>query len=191
MDRALIDYLTVVYVTKGGRAYGEECVSQLEHALQCALQAEEEGASDALVAASLLHDSGHLLFEGGASPARCGVDDRHEYRPIRMLRRHFADAVLAPIRLHVAAKRYLCAIDPEYGAALSPASLRSLELQGGPFSSEAAKRFIRQPHATAAVRLRTWDDRAKIPGKATPPLSHYVHVLLRCAHESADTQSET
>jgi len=191
MDRALIDYLTVVYATEGSRAYGEESVSQLEHALQCALLAEEEGASDALVAASLLHDVGHLLFEASTGSGGRGIDDRHEYRPIRMLRRAFGEAVLGPIRLHVAAKRYLCAVDPNYGRALSPASRRSLELQGGPFACEAAKRFIRQPHAANAVRLRTWDDRAKLPGRTTLPFGHYLEALLRCAHEPADTKSPT
>ena len=178
-------------MTKGSRAYGEESVSQLEHALQCALLAEEEGASDALVAASLLHDVGHLVYETDPVQGARRTDDRHEYRPIRMLRRHFGDAVLAPIRLHVAAKRYLCTLDRDYWRSLSAASRCSLELQGGLYSPESAHRFISQPYASDAVRVRTWDDRAKVAGKTTRPFSHYVDVLMRCAHEPADTRSAT
>ena len=190
MSDTLFDYLSALYVTKGGRWYGGERVTQLEHALQCALLAEEAGASDALIAASLLHDLGHLLHER-VDPAPRHLDDRHEYRPIHTLRSHFDDDVLAPIMLHVAAKRYLCAVDVAYRRRLSQASKESLALQGGPFTPADAKAFIGQPHAWDAVRLRTWDDAAKVPARTTPQLGHYIAILMRCARVPADTESET
>jgi len=85
--------------------------------------------------------------------------------------------VLEPIRLHVDAKRYLCATEPSYWAALSEGSQRSLELQGGPFSEAELQSFIAQPFAEEAVRLRRYDDLAKVPGKATPDFKYFAEKL--------------
>lgn len=172
-----IDRLLTLLSAKGGAQYGEEAVTQLEHALQCAALAEAEGAPAASVAAALLHDIGHLLHRHGDSPALRGIDDRHEALGGKALGRDFAAAVAEPVRLHVAAKRYLCAADPEYFARLSPASVRSLALQGGPMAAEEAARFPALPHAEAAIRVRQWDDAAKVRGRKTPPLEHYRAVL--------------
>lgn len=164
----------------GGRAYSGEPVSQIEHALQSALLAEQAGASPALITAAFLHDIGHLINDQGESPTMRGIDDRHEYVAIPRLRGLFCDAVLAPIRLHVDAKRYLCArgdgrmSGPQYLAALSADSVRSLKLQGGVFSEAEADAFIAQPHAPDAVKVRLWDDLAKVAGRPTPPLAHYM-----------------
>lgn len=165
----------------GAYRYGGEAVSQLAHALQCAQLAEAEKARDELVIAALLHDLGHLLGNHGEEAAQHGVDDKHQFRAMPMLRRIFEPAVTEPIRLHVNAKRYLCCVDPAYYASLSPASKASLELQGGSYSVEEAKRFITQPYARDAARLRTWDDRAKTPGKPVPDLAHFQAVMARCA----------
>jgi len=170
-----------LFADKGGEQYTGEPVTQLEHALQSALLAEQEGADDALVTAALLHDLGHLLHDFGATPTMAGVDDVHQYRVLPFLRGLFGDAVLDPIKLHVDAKRYLCATRADYFASLSDDSKRSLALQGGVFPPEAAARFIAQPGAKAAVRLRIWDDLAKTDGLPTPPLSHYLERARRCA----------
>jgi phosphonate degradation associated HDIG domain protein len=172
-----IERLLALLATKGEAQYGEEAVSQLEHALQCAMLAEEEGADSATVAAALLHDIGHLLHKLGENPARRGIDDRHEALGGKALLRDFGAATAEPVRLHVAAKRWLCAADPDYFARLSPASVRSLALQGGPMTTEEAARFLAQPHAEAAIRVRRWDDAAKVPGKKTQPIEHYRAVL--------------
>jgi len=161
----------------GGDVYGGERVRQLEHALQCAALAEDEGAPATLIAASLLHDIGHLIHDLGERPAARGIDDRHELLGRQWLARWFGEAVTEPVRLHVNAKRYLTATDPEYFATLSAASTRSLELQGGPFSPELAAGFIGLPFAREAVRLRRWDDEAKVPGKTTPDLAHFRRYL--------------
>ncbi|HEV2299925.1 MAG TPA: HD domain-containing protein, partial [Stellaceae bacterium] len=160
-----IDRLLTLLSAKGGAQYGEEAVTQLEHALQCAALAAAEGAPAASIAAALLHDIGHLLHRHGDSPALRGIDDRHEALGGKALARDFAAAVAEPVRLHVAAKRYLCAADPEYFARLSPASVRSLALQGGPMPAEEAARFLALPHAEAAIRVRQWDDAAKVPDR--------------------------
>jgi phosphonate degradation associated HDIG domain protein len=172
-----ISDICVLFARKGGRAYAGEPVNQLEHALQTAMRAEEECAGPALVTAALLHDLGHLLNDQGESPTLRGVDDLHQYAALPFLRALFDDDVLVPIRLHVDAKRHLCATRDGYLEALSADSKRSLALQGGPFTPEEAKAFIAQPHAEDAVRLRLWDDLAKVEGGVTPPLAHFVAAI--------------
>ncbi len=170
-----------VFARRGGEQYAGEPVTQLQHALQCALFAEQEGAGDELVTAALLHDLGHLLHDLGATPSLQGVDDVHQYRALPFLRSLFTGAVTLPIKLHVDAKRYLCATDSGYFERLSPDSKRSLALQGGIFDPAQADAFIRQAGAPDAVRLRRWDDQAKADGLATPPLAHYLQRAGRCA----------
>ena len=128
-----------LFTTYGAMAYGGEPVTQLQHALQSAALAENAGAGEALVGAAFLHDLGHLLNLQGETPSARGIDDLHQYFALPFLRPLFNDAVLEPIRLHVDAKRCLCAIDAEYFSKLSADSVRSLKLQGGIFSEEEAE----------------------------------------------------
>ena len=172
-----ISDICILFARKGGRAYDGEPVTQLEHALQAASRAELSGATPAIVTAALLHDLGHLLNDQGDTPTLRGVDDVHQYAALPFLRGLFDEDVLAPIKLHVDAKRYLCATRTEYYDALSVDSKRSLTLQGGIFTRAQADAFIAQPHARDAVDVRLWDDLAKIAGAPTPPLAHYVPVM--------------
>jgi phosphonate degradation associated HDIG domain protein len=181
VETPLIARIEALFRDKGERAYTGEPVSQLEHALQSAMLADADGASEDLVAAALLHDLGHLLNDLGDTPTARGLDDRHQYAALKLLRGRLPATVLDPIRLHVDAKRYLCATDPAYLSLLSADSVRSLALQGGPFDAPGAQRFIEQPHAADAVRVRLWDDRAKVAGAATPPLEHFLQRLERLA----------
>ena len=181
----MIDQIIGLYEAKGGRAYEGEGVTQLEHALQSAWLAEQAGASRELVCAALLHDIGHLLNDKGETPTLRGVDDLHQYMALPFLRLFFPESVLAPIRLHVDAKRYLCATRPEYYAGLSADSQRSLALQGGVFSPAEAERFIDQPHAADAINVRLWDDAAKVAGARTPGLAHFETALRAVALRSA------
>lgn len=167
----------------GGTQYSGEPVTQTEHALQTAFFAERSGADDELVTACLLHDLGHLLADAhdhGDTPTLRGVDDLHQFSALPFLRGLVSDRVLDAIRWHVDAKRYLCATRPAYQAALSADSQRSLVLQGGVFSADEAAAFIDRPHAADAVRLRLWDDQAKVDGLATPELAHYLARARRC-----------
>lgn len=175
-----IEEITALFQTRGAAQYGGEAINQLQHALQCAHLAERSGASPELVAAALLHDLGHLLVQ--QEPAKeAGVDDLHQFLALPFLRGVFPDAVLEPIRMHVDAKRYLCRVDSQYQASLSPASQRSLALQGGAFSGEEAAAFMAQAFAADAVALRRWDDQAKDPAAAVPDWAHYLGVLKQAA----------
>ena len=176
-----LDDIEQLFARKGGEHYTGEPVTQLEHALQTALQAENEGAGDALVTAALLHDLGHLLHDLGETPSQHGMDDLHQYRAIPFLRGLFPDEVLGAISQHVDAKRYLCAARAGYFEALSEDSKRSLKLQGGVFTPTEAEAFVARPGAPEAMRLRIWDDLAKTAGLATPPLQHFMARARRCA----------
>ena len=169
-----ITEIVALFEAKGYAQYDGEPVTQLEHALQSAQLAEQAGASSELIAASLLHDLGHLLHDMDGTPTQQGKDDLHQYRSRAYLKHLFGPATLDPIRLHVDAKRYLCAREPGYLEALSPDSQRSLILQGGVFDEAQASQFEALPHALDAVRLRRWDDSAKCAGAQTPDLAHYA-----------------
>jgi phosphonate degradation associated HDIG domain protein len=166
---------------RGGEQYSGEPVTQLQHALQTAQRAEEAGADDALVTAALLHDLGHLLREIGQTPTLRGVDDLHQFVALPFLRGTFPDPVLDAIGLHVDAKRYLCQAQPGYREQLSADSQRSLALQGGVFDAGEAAAFIARPGAAQAVRLRLWDDLAKLADLPTPPLEHYLRRAACCS----------
>lgn len=159
------------------RQYGDEDVSQLEHALQCAALADVEDGRPAMIIAALLHDVGHLVHKSDLSLIRRGTDDRHELMGGRLLEWWFGPAVAVPVRLHVAAKRYLCRAEPGYWDLLSVVSKASLEIQGGPFTLEEAAAFSQLPYAIEAVRLRRWDERAKIADLVVPPLANYRDLI--------------
>lgn len=181
----IVERILDLFATRGAAAYHGEAVSQEEHALQAAELAEREGAPDALVVAALLHDVGHLLEGQDEDLAERGVDGRHEEAAHAWLSEYFGPEVTEPIRLHVAAKRYLCAVDPGYLNGLSPASRLSLELQGGPMDRDEIAAFERNAFFKEAVRLRHWDDTAKVPGLAVPGPSHYRGRLEAVARGAA------
>lgn len=175
----VVDQIIELFATKGHDAYVGEPVSQLEHALQSAYHAESLGASDALVVAALLHDIGHLVHKLREDAADHGVDTRHEHLGQAWLARYFGPEVTEPIALHVPAKRYLCATDAEYQSQLSPASVQSLALQGGPLGDDEVRAFEQHPFYREAVTLRRCDDLAKVPNLAVPPLDHYRERMNR------------
>jgi gamma-butyrobetaine dioxygenase len=172
-----VDYLVELFETRGDAEYLGEPVSQKEHALQCAELVLQDGAPDALVAAALLHDIGHLL--PGDDSAQPGADPMHEEKASAWLRSYFDWDVTEPIRLHVIAKRYLCTIQPSYFERLSQASIESLALQGGRLSSDQAEAFESETHFQAALRVRRWDEAAKNPARVVPELKTYVPLLRR------------
>jgi [1-hydroxy-2-(trimethylamino)ethyl]phosphonate dioxygenase len=173
----LIEEIFTVFREHGSEQYLGEPVSMTEHMLQAAYAAEQDGAPPRLVAAALLHDYGHFIHDLPADAADHGIDTQHEEVAHAFLSRHFGPGIAEPIRLHVAAKRYLCATDLSYLRQLSPASLHSLDLQGGPFDADEIAAFERSPYADDAVRLRRYDDIGKVAGLATPDLEHYRGVL--------------
>ena len=170
-----------LFASEGAADYLGEAVTQSEHMLQAAALAEKAGAPPALVAAALLHDVGHFAGALTGHDLMSGTDTRHGEAGAAWLARWFGEEVTEAVRLHVAAKRYLCAVEPGYAAALSPASVYTLGVQGGPMQDAELAEFEANQYAAAAVRVRRWDDAAKDPGAQVPPLRHFENVLRTLA----------
>jgi len=173
--------ILALYESRGTAAYFGERVSMAEHGLQAAHFARAEGAPQALVIAALLHDIGHLLEDTPEEIEDWTLDARHEEIGARWLAQHFDAAVYEPVRLHVSAKRYLCASDPGYFARLSAASVHTLKLQGGPMSASELAQFEAQSFWREALRVRHWDDQGKVAGLKTLALSDYAPLIERLA----------
>lgn len=173
--------IVALFKERGSSQYGHEAVTQLQHALQAARLAEAEGADAELIVAALLHDVGHLLHDLPEEAPDQGIDDRHEVLGERWLEKHFSARVVEPVRLHVDAKRYLCAAEAGYLEILSAPSRQSLMLQGGPMNASEVAEFRSHPHYERAVRLRRWDDLAKDPSLRTPPIEHFATYLDEAA----------
>jgi phosphonate degradation associated HDIG domain protein len=169
---------------RGGAAYFGEPVSQLEHALQTAHCAAQAGSPPELVVAALLHDIGHLLHDMPENVADASIDTRHEIAGYEWLSARFGPTVAGPVRDHVAAKRYLCRVEPEYMTHLSPASIQSLQLQGGRFDNDEVNEFESRPRYRQSVALRRWDDEAKVPGLLVPPMEEYRVILVAASLRS-------
>lgn len=176
---SVIAAIDEAFAKRGHEGYGEG-VSQLDHALQCAFCAERDGASPALIAATLLHDIGHMLHDLPEDIADQGIDTEHESLGSSWLSQYFGPEVTEPVRLHVDAKRYLAAVKPGYYERLSAASILSLKLQGGVFTKKQAAEFAAQSFAEDAVKLRRWDEEGKEVGMRTPALAHFYRYVEAC-----------
>ena len=174
--RAVVEKVFSRFRDRGHMQYGET-VTEAQHALQCATFAEKSGEPSAVIVACLLHDYGHLCHEMGEDIADRGVDAQHEDIGAAHLARWFVDEIVEPVRLHVAAKRYLCWKEPTYLDGLSAASKKSLELQGGPMSAVEAQAFESNAHYDSAVRVRKYDDMGKVPDMATSELEAFRSMI--------------
>jgi gamma-butyrobetaine dioxygenase len=186
-----VDQLAKLFAEQGESEYLGEAVTQAEHMFQAAACAEQSGASNALIAAALLHDVGHLFQSTGNNTSAntntgeisgrdlmdTGTDNRHSHTGADWLAAWFPEAVTEPVRLHVAAKRYLCAVEPGYFDQLSEASVFTLSVQGGPMSDAEVAEFEAGPYAQDAVTLRRWDEAAKDPDAQVPAFDHYRTLL--------------
>ncbi len=174
---SLMDEICALFDKRGSAAYFGEAVSMTEHALQAANAGRVQGAPPELIVAALLHDVGHLVEDVPDDIAAWTVDAKHEELGSRWLASWFGPEVCEPVRLHVPAKRYLCAVDPNYFAQLSSASVRTLELQGGPMSVDEVAAFEGERFFREAVRVRRWDEQAKVVGLTTPGLLDYRNLI--------------
>ena len=171
-------HIHAAFAKRGHETYGEG-VNQLDHGLQCAHFAQRDGASEAQIVAALLHDIGHLVHNLPSDIADQGIDTQHESLGSVWLSRYFGPEVTEPGVLHVAAKRYLAAVEPGYFESLSDASVLSLGLQGGPIDQSQVKSFEANPYFKEAVALRRWDEEGKIVGFKGPVLADFDAIVAR------------
>ena len=172
--------IATLLTEQGDGTYGLANVRQVQHALQAAWLAERDGVPASLITAALLHDIGHMVHDLVENPAAEGIDGRHENVGEAWLARMFGPEVTEPVRLHVAAKRFLCGAEPKYFGKLSADSIQSLQLQGGPMNEAEMAAFLTNPHADAAVQLRRYDEDAKVKGLETPPVAHFIPYVAQC-----------
>jgi [1-hydroxy-2-(trimethylamino)ethyl]phosphonate dioxygenase len=173
--------LGAIYDRRGASAYFGEAVTVTEHCLQAAYFARAADAPEALVIAALLHDVGHLVSAVPDDIAEWTDDAHHELVGGGWLAKRFGPEISEPVRLHVPAKRYLCATDPGYFSKLSAASVVTLKLQGGPMTAAEIAAFEAKPYWREAIRVRQWDDEGKIAGLRTPDFSSYAALIDRLA----------
>ncbi len=176
MTTVVIDRIFGLFERFGSERYGEDA-TQLQHALQVAELARRAECTPALIAAALLHDIGQLMDDAGNAAQMRGIDARHEVSGAKFLQGHFPASVFEPVRLHVAAKRYLCAVDAAYLENLSRASALSLKYQGGPMSPAEVLAFEAEPLHADAVTLRRFDDTGKLSDWYPPGLESYRALL--------------
>ena len=178
----IVAFIADIFERRGAESYLGEPVTMAQHMLQGAALAEAEGAPDELVAAALLHDIGHYTSEFGPYSPDDTTDNHHDDAGAEVLKHFFPAVIVDCVRLHVAAKRYLCASDPGYFDCLSSASVHTLQLQGGPMSASEVAAFEAEPHFREAVRVRIWDEGGKEPDMQTPDFAHYIPLLERVRH---------
>ena len=169
----IVNHIEDVFTRRGAESYLGEDVTMAQHMLQAAQSAEKSGAEDSLIVAALLHDIGHFKNEIPETALAKGKNNYHEEASANFLEDYFPISVVEPIRQHVSAKRYLCAVKSDYFERLSPASIHSLKLQGGPMNEEEIKEFEKNDYLEQCIKLRYWDDDAKDPRRLCPSFSFY------------------
>ena len=175
----IVEFIADIFERRGAEDYLGEPVTVSEHMLQCADLAEKAGAEEELVAAALLHDIGHFTSEFGTYSPDDEEDRHHDEAGAEVLGPFFPPVVTECVRLHVAAKRYLCAVDPSYFSKLSPASVHTLSLQGGPMSMAEVDAFKAHPYHSEVVQVRLWDEGGKAQGAKTKGFRDYAALLQR------------
>jgi phosphonate degradation associated HDIG domain protein len=181
---SVVDFVADILTRRGAESYLGEAVTMQQHMLQAAYAAERAGADEDLVAAALLHDIGHYTGEFGEDYIAQAVDNRHESAGAHVLDGLFPPVVVDCVRLHVAAKRYLCATCAGYHERLSPSSAATLALQGGPMDADERAAFESELYFREAVMVRLWDDEAKEPAVVTPDFAHYAPLLRRVVEKA-------
>ena len=169
----IVGFILELFERRGAEEYMGECISMSQHMEQTAACAIANGASDELVIAALLHDLGHFVGDFPIDALENGIDNQHEDAGANFLAKFFPQSVSEPVRLHVAAKKYLCAVDSDYSRHLSVASVDSLRVQGGAMTKSEITEFEANPYHASAIKLRCYDDDGKVAGLTIKPVSDY------------------
>lgn len=178
---AIAGEIISLYRQHGGEEYAGEAVTQLEHMVQAAQLAEEQGHDEDVILAAFLHDIGHICvsMQGDNEMDGYGIKDHEEIGAAFLRSKGFSERLIRLVESHVNAKRYLTYSSPEYYNNLSEASKRTLEFQGGMMNAEEAAAFEADPLFDLIIRMRRWDEAAKIEEVPVPDLSPYQEMITR------------
>jgi predicted HD phosphohydrolase len=169
--------------------YGESAVTELEHALQCAEHADQAGADEELVFAAMMHDVGrYAVPQELVSDTLQDVEIAdnalgHGERGAQLMENMLPERSLFCIRYHAESKMYLCQTNPNYRAKLSGASVKTLAIQSTNYDQVRLDELYGHQWWPDAIRVRTWDDAAKVKGRITRPLDYWVDRLERFLDE--------
>ena len=177
--QTIVPFLADIFARRGDEEYLGEPVTMAQHMLQGATLAERAGQPEVVIVAALLHDIGHFTSEFGTYHPDDTHDRHHEEAGAQVLAPFFPTLVTDCVRYHVAAKRYLCATKPAYFNRLSPASVHTLHLQGGPMNAEEVAEFERNPNLAQIIQVRFLDEAGKHPDIETPPFAHFAPMVQR------------
>lgn len=186
----IVAFIADIFARRGDDSYMGEAVTMSQHMLQTATLAQKANAPETLVAASLLHDIGHYTSEFPESSLASGQDNYHETAGADVLKAFFPTSVTQPIELHVAAKRYLCAVNDSYFSRLSAASVQSLNVQGGPMDAAEVDAFRKHEYYEDSLRLRAWDDEGKVADVKTPAFEDFAPLLERLTQQHASDKTQ-
>ncbi|MBU2983430.1 HD domain-containing protein [Lentibacter algarum] len=185
----IVAFLGDIFERCGGEEYLGEPVTMAEHMLQGATIAEQQGLSEDIIVAALLHDIGHFTSEFGTFAMDDTEDRFHEEAGAKVLEAFFPTLITDCVRYHVAAKRYLCATKPEYFERLSEASIHSLNLQGGPMNAEEVTDFAKNPNLARIIQVRYLDEAGKHPDMQTPDFWHFAPMVQRIVDKHLEPQT--
>jgi len=177
----VVNEIMAMYHKHGGEEYTGEKVSQLEHMVQAAQLAEQQGFDDEVILAAFLHDIGHICeaAHGDNEMGGYGIKSHEEIAARFLAEKGFSEKIIRLVQSHVDAKRYLTCRYPEYYEQLSDASKKTLEYQGGKMTEKEAAVFEKDPLFTLIIQMRKWDEQAKIEGQPLPQLEYYHQLLLK------------
>ncbi len=175
----IVAFLGDIFTRRGGEEYLGEPVTMAEHMLQGATIAEQNGMPEEIIVGALLHDVGHFTSEFGTYHPDDTEDRHHEDAGELVLAPFFPTVITDCVKYHVAAKRYLCATKTEYFNRLSPASVHTLELQGGPMSPDEVAEFEQNPNLKEIIQVRYLDEAGKRDDMYTPDFEHFAPMVQR------------
>ncbi|PLK43877.1 MULTISPECIES: phosphonate degradation HD-domain oxygenase [Emticicia] len=175
---SIIDEIRNIFLSQGDEEYYGEAISQYEHAAQAAILAQVSGFDDEVQIAAFLHDIGHLL-PAASEEELMAVYGRKDHEGVAadwLRERGFSEKIAVLVENHVNAKRYLCYANPAYYSNLSEASRQTLEFQGGRMEKEEAGAFEKNPYFDVIIRMRRWDEAAKVENLPLPDLEHFLAI---------------
>jgi len=175
----VINDIISLFEKYGSSDYIGEPITQTEHMIQAAMFAEENKEDLHSILAAFLHDIGHLLEINDSAKymGKLGIMNHEVIGKEYLLSKGFSHKTASLVENHVKAKRYLVTKFPDYLEKLSPASRETLLHQKGLMNNQEIIEFEADPLFQESLRIRGYDDKAKIIGYKIKPLDYYRELM--------------